>query len=327
MNTKIQKDSVSVVMPMRNSSTTVVYALQSILLQKYRVKEIIVIDNASTDNSLHIVREFAKKSKIPIKLISRKINKGLGASFNEGVKNTSSPLVILMHSDCSLGRRSEIDRLITPFKVKTTVASYPTILLTEKVWEKYDFWEKCFFARGIEKGIAGLTTKFDCIKKDAYQKIGGFDIKNFGVGGEDADLHERLSTLGKVVKSSAQVTHLHYLGEKYTLQTYLTKQRLYARTYGRLIRTKGLSLIPRGFLLFVKPMLAILPFLPLPYLQIVGISFIILFAFSYTYKMFMTKSTLLDSRILLLPFVNIFIIYYETFWIIESFLFGKNKIE
>jgi glycosyltransferase involved in cell wall biosynthesis len=285
MNTKIQKDSVSVVMPMRNSSTTVVYALKSILLQKYRVKEIIVIDNASTDNSLHIVREFAKKSEVPIKLIGRKINKGLGASFNEGVENTNSPLV------------------------------------------NYDFWEKCFFARGIEKGIAGLTTKFDCIKKDAYQKIGGFDIKNFGVGGEDADLHERLSTLGKVVKSSAQVTHLHYLGEKYTLQTYLTKQRLYARTYGRLIRTKGLSLIPRGFLLFVKPMLAILPFLPLPYLQIVGISFIILFAFSYTYKMFMTKSTLLDSRILLLPFVNIFIIYYETFWIIESFLFGKNKIE
>ena len=43
--------------------------------------------------------------------------------------------------------------------------------------------------------------------------------------------------------------------------------------------------------------------------------------------MFITKSTRENTRIIILPFLNVFFLYYETFWTIEAFLFGKNKIE
>ena len=313
-------------MPMRNASTTVLHALGSIEKQKYPIKEIIIIDNASEDNSVEIVKRYSKKSRIPIYLTVRDSNKGVGASFNFGVKNAKSSLIVLMHSDCSLPTDMEIEKLTKPvIEDKNAVASLPTIFLLESVWKTYGFWEKCFFAREVGTGTAGLTTKFDCIRKDAYQKIGGFDLENFGVGGEDADIHDRLRTIGKVVKSSARVTHLHYLGEGYSLRKLLHKQRVYARIYGRLMRIKGKSFFTNNAILLIKPTLAILPFMPV--LQTLGIVLLALYAFLYTRKMFTTSSTLMDLRIIVLPFLNIFLVYYETFWMIEAFLFGKNKIE
>jgi len=326
MNKVANAISVSFVVPMRNASTTIVQALKSIEKQEYPVREIIIIDNASKDDSVLLVKKFSENSKIPIKIIIRKENKGLGASFNDGVENAKSNLVILMHSDCFLPTEKEIEKLTRPLiEEKSVVATYPTIDLLDNVWRTYGFWEKCLFARVVGRGIAGLTTKFDCIRKDSFQNIGGFDVKNFGVGAEDADLYNRLIKIGKVLKSYARVTHVHYLGEDYTLRKMLLKQKIYAKAYGRGIRMRGISLFQNGIFLLVKPGLAILPFIP--YLYDVGVITLIIYSFLYTKKMFTTKSTLQDPRIIILPFLNIFSLYCETFWTIESFLFGKNKVE
>lgn len=316
---------VSIVIPMRDASTTVLHALKSITQQSYPIKEIVVIDNKSKDNSVDIVTNFARTSKISIRLIERKMNKGVGASFNEALQQAKSSLVVLMHSDCLLESNTELEKLVQPMKDKEVVGTYPTIILPERIWNTFNFWEKYFFARLVDKGIAGFTTKFDCVRREVYLRVGGIDVENFGVGNEDADLHSKLTTIGKVVKSDAVVTHVYYLGSGYTLGMLLHKQRHVARSYGRAMRTRGTSIINNGLILFVKPGLAIIPFLP--YLHIVGIVLLIAYSFFYTLKMFTTPSVLKDGRILLLPFLNIFLLYYETFWIFEAFFLGKNKIE
>lgn len=315
---------VSFVVPMRNASTTVIQALKSIERQKYPIKEIIVIDNASKDNSVSLVKDFSKKSKIPIKLIVKTSNKSLGSSFNEGVKNTKSELVVLMHSDCSLPTDKELEKLTKPME-EDVVATYPTITLLRAVWEDYDFWEKCFFARDVGRISAGLATKFDCIRRSAYLKIKGIDVVNFGFGGFDADLHDKLAKIGKVVKSDAVVTHSHFLGKGYSLKILFVKQKINAKTYGRSIKTRGFSLIQNGIFLLVKPTLAVLPLIP--YLHSIGLVLLVVYSFLYTKRMFTTKSTLQDPRIIILPFINVFSLYYETFWTAEAFLFGKNKLE
>ena len=250
---KTKQLPVSVVIPMRNSSTTVLYTLQSIKKQTYPIRDIVVVDNASSDDSVKIVENFAKKSAIPIKLITRKKNKGAGASFNEGVKNAISPIVVLMHSDCTLPTKTEVENLIKPLSIdKKIVATYATVLFTKAVWEKYDFWEKYFFARVVGQGIAGFTTKFDSVKREVYLRIGGVDTKNYSVGNEDGNLHDKLRSVGKVVKSDAVVSHLQYIGEGYTFDKMLIKKRGYSRTYGRILRVKGLSL-HSGLVFLIKP--------------------------------------------------------------------------
>lgn len=326
MTKKIDIEPVTIVLPMRNSATTVLLSLQSINKQTFPIREVIIIDNASSDNSRSLVKKFSKNSKIPIKLITRKRNKSLGSSFNEGVENSKSEFVILMHSDCSLPTDEEVAKLVEPIRLnKDVVATFPTILLSKSVWETYDFWIKYYLARAVGKEIAGLTSKFDCIRKDIYQKIGGFDVPNFGMGSEDADLHQRLIKVGKVIKSNARVIHLHYLGQDYSFSKLLVKQKTVGRGCGRLLKMGRISFTNNGLILMVKPSLAILPFIP--YFHIFGLILIAVYSFLYTKSMFMSTSALKNPRILALPFINIFFLYYETFWIIEAFLFGKNKIE
>lgn len=325
MNKKIVNVPISVVVPMRNAATTVIYTLSSLQKQNYPIEEIIIVDNASTDNSVTLVKGVIKKSKIPIKLIIRKKNKGAGASYNEGVENTKSPIVIFIHSDCVLPTKNEVKKLVAPYrKNEEIVATYSTVLFTQAVWEKYDFWEKYFFARVVGQNISGFTTKFDSVRRDVFLRIGGVDTVNFSVGNEDGNLHDKLRKVGNVVRSEAVVSHLHFIGEGYTFRKMLDKTRGYARAYGSILRVKGLS-FHSGLVFLIKPGLAILPFLP--NFHVIGLVILLVFSFLYTKKMFLTKSTLSDPKIMLVPFVNIFILYYETFWIGESFFFGKNKVE
>lgn len=316
---------VSIIMPMRDNETTIVQSLKSIEKQKYPIDKVIIIDDGSKDNSNKMVRIFMKKTPLKIILITRKKNGGLGSSFNLGVRKATSPLVILFHSDCALNSEIEIKKITDPFREDPTVlATYPTIELPLSIWITYDFWEKCLFSRIAGKGYAGPTSKFDCIKKDVYLKVGGFDTVQFSVGGEDMDFAEKISRTGKFVLSKARASHLHYLGNNFTFQEFLRKQKQYTMAYGRLLRRRPQLFFGKSIIFMVKPFLAILAFLPI--INHIGIPLIILYSFLITKRMFLTKENYSDWRIICLPFVNIFLIYYETFWMIASFLYGENKV-
>lgn len=340
MTIKIKQLSVSVIVPMRNSATTLLETLQSVEKQNYPVKEIIIVDNVSTDDSVKIARDYQKKSKLTIKILINKVNNGVGASYNRGVNAATSPLIVFMHSDSSLPTTQEMKKLVLPLlKSSEAVGGYPTVIIPNKVWESYNFWQKCLFARAVGRENPGFNGKFDCIRRSVFLKVGGFDEITYGhdvnMGGEDADLYLRLESQGTMVHSEAKTIHLHYLGPEYKFTNWLQNRKLLARTYGRLVRFQGKSLplkthgkglqIPFGVLLFaVKPTLAISPFIP--FVQIVGIPSIITYLFINSRKMYISQSTLRDPRIFLLPFIDLFLLYYEVFWMIEALLFVKKKI-
>ncbi len=100
VNKKLIKKQVpvSVIVPMRNSETTLLETLQSIEKQNYPVNEIIVIDNKSTDSSVKIANDYRIKSKIFIKILINKVNNGL-------IANKSMPKGILSPFPCVLRGR------------------------------------------------------------------------------------------------------------------------------------------------------------------------------------------------------------------------------
>lgn len=330
---------VSIVMSMKDSATTVLLTLESIVKQKYPVGEIIILDNKSSDNSVEIVLNFSRKCSIPIHIIRRRENKGLSANYNFGARKATSSHIIFIHSDSPLPSPYEIDRLTGPFrKDPKVVASYPKVILPQEVWKTYNFWQKCLFSRAVGKKSPGFNGKFDCIEKKVFLETGGFDEVNFagkGVGGEDANLYLELKKRGKIVLSKAKVVHLHYLGSNYSISDWARNRKLLARTYGRLIRFQGKSLplkthgrgllIPLGTLNFmIKPTLAVLPFIP--NLHLFGIALLVIYAFVNSKKMYTTLSTLTNPRIIFLPFIDIFFVYFETFWMIQAFLVVKRKV-
>ena len=245
---------VSVIIPIKNSATTVIKTLGSLIKQSYPIREIIVVDNVSNDNSCDIVKSFKKHTNVPVFLIERKINKGVGASYNLGVSKSISKFVVFIHSDSSLPTNNELEKLVEPLlKNPNIVATFPTGILPKYVWNDYNFWEKCLFARVVEKDDPGFNGKFDCVRKEIFNKVGGFndDIygEDIGIGGEDADLYLKLAKYGTVALSRAKVIHLHYLGKNYKLSDWVKNRKLLARTYGRLLRyqARHLPLSPSGY--------------------------------------------------------------------------------
>jgi glycosyltransferase involved in cell wall biosynthesis len=322
--------SISVIVPMRNSATTIIKMLDSVAFQAFPIREIIIVDNVSSDASVALVEKYKIKHKnIPITLLINKKNIGVGASYNRGVKAAKSEYVIFMHSDSTLPTKYEVRQLLEPFvEQANVVATYAAILHPEKIWNTYNFWMKCLMARAVGKESGGLNDKFDCLNKKSFLSVGGFDDKNYGhhrmIGAEDADLHLKLLKIGKVVKSKAKVIHLHYLNDDYSFNDYLTNRKLLARSYGRIIRLQGKKLGPGALAFSIIPALAVIGCIPVlfPY----NVALLVIFSFWYMKKMYVSKESRNDYHILLLPFITIFLIYYETFWMAESFLhLDKNK--
>ncbi len=327
----IEKIEVSVVMLVYNSETTVLESLGSIKKQDYKVKEIIVIDNHSTDDSIKIVEDFKKKNKdLEIKIIKREKTYAVSASYNLGAKLAGGNYLVTYHSDSSLPTNQELRKLIIPFlEDSSVVASTSFTLLPEYIWNKYGFWLKYVFSSAVGKEIPSGNCKFDAFKKYTFLKIGGCDEINFGgkdqVGGEDADLYIRLKQVGKVALSKAKVIHLHYMGSNYSLRDVMKNKLRMARAYGRILRIRGKQLpISSVLLLLLKPALGILPLIP--HIHVFGIALLIIYSFAYSRKMFLTRSTLVNPRILVVPLLNILLIYYETFYMMRTFfIINKDK--
>jgi len=73
--------TLSVLMPNYNHGKYIGEALESILNQSHRPMEVIVLDDASTDNSLEIIQRFVKKDPI-VKLVQNEKNMGVIYSAN-----------------------------------------------------------------------------------------------------------------------------------------------------------------------------------------------------------------------------------------------------
>lgn len=88
---------ITYLIPVYNEIRTVKKAIEDVINLKYRNKEIIIIDNGSTDGSQKIINNF-KKNKI-VKIILRKKNLGYGKTIDEGIKKASGEYIFIQYAD------------------------------------------------------------------------------------------------------------------------------------------------------------------------------------------------------------------------------------
>jgi glycosyltransferase involved in cell wall biosynthesis len=90
--------TISVVIPVYNSGSSALLAIESVLSQVYECEEIIVVDDGSTDSSADLIRRhFLNQSKrVRIQSI---INRGAAGARNFGIANVTSDWVAFLDSD------------------------------------------------------------------------------------------------------------------------------------------------------------------------------------------------------------------------------------
>ena len=87
---------ISVIIPSYNCARFLTQAVNSVLRQSHEDLEIIIVDDASTDDSATIIRGIEDAR---VKTIFLPTNTGGAAALNVGIQNTKSPLISLCNAD------------------------------------------------------------------------------------------------------------------------------------------------------------------------------------------------------------------------------------
>ncbi len=98
---------ISIVIPSYNQADYLPEAIESALAQNNQFKDIIVIDDGSTDNSLEIARKYEKENEAGVfkrKIITviSQVNKGLASARNTGIMNAKNDWIFFLDADDKL---------------------------------------------------------------------------------------------------------------------------------------------------------------------------------------------------------------------------------
>ena len=133
--------AISIIIPMYNAEKYIGDALDSILNQTFQDFEVIVVDNASTDNSAAVAEGYESKfASEKFQLIRRKINSGsAGIPTNTGLKFAIGEYLFIMDSDDAITETAleELYSLAQNFDAEV-VACERIYSIPEEIWDTCD---------------------------------------------------------------------------------------------------------------------------------------------------------------------------------------------
>lgn len=315
--------TVTIVIPVYNVERVLRTVLESVYRQTYPIKKIILIDNHSPDRSVAVAKAFvAGHKRIPMEIIEREKTYGISDSYNLGATLANSEYVVTLHSDGILPTNQELAKLMRPLTRAghDYVAAMPIVVHRRKEWRQYNFWQQCLFAPVVGIQLHSLNGKFDAYKRSVFLTLGGYDTKYFNhfIGSEDADMHYRLVTQGKIAKTRARVIHAHEKDPSYGMAEWIARRKFLAVSYARQLQLHWKEMGIRKGVFFVKPAIALI----IVFAVVHPIFFvpILVFPFWYMRSMFLDSASRKNPNIVLLPIVVMYLVFAETVWMLAALL-------
>ena len=212
MTTHSTRPMVSVVIPHYGGIDILLECLTSIYSCTYPNLEIIIVDNASPDDSVQCLKENFPE----INLIQSEYNRGFAGGCNFGVQHANGEYLLILNNDTT-HEPDWIESLVTRIESKTSISSVQPKIKNFQQREYFDysgasggFMDKyCFpFARGrifytVEKDVGQYDkackifwasgTAF-LTRKKIFHQIGGFD-EIFFAHMEEIDYHWKCQQL------------------------------------------------------------------------------------------------------------------------------------
>ena len=212
-------------------------------------KEIIIVDNASDDGSVELI-----KQRFPsCKLISNDKNLGFGKANNQALKIATGKYFLLINPD-SIVSEDTFDKMIAFFKKNSEAGlagckilnpdgtlqlacrrSYPgpwtsfckvtglsNLFPRSKIFARYNL---TYLDENKTYEVDAISGSFMMMRKEVYDKVGGFD-EEFFMYGEDLDLCYRIKSAGYKVFYVHRTQVIHYKGES-TKRSRLDETKLF----------------------------------------------------------------------------------------------------
>jgi glycosyltransferase involved in cell wall biosynthesis len=177
---------ISIVMPVYNGEKYLRNSLQSILEQTYSNFEVIIVNDASTDNTLNILKEYAAKDK-RIKVFTNQNNQKLPKSLNIGFEQCAGEY-FTWTSDDNLLHPNTLEILIKEIErgkdVSIVFSRYEFIDDNGEVFGKSPLYSD--LNEIYCNNIVGACFLY---KREVHFALGGYDVEKFLI--EDYDFWMR----------------------------------------------------------------------------------------------------------------------------------------
>ncbi len=188
---KFAKPFVSIIISTKNESANIKQLLISLNHQTYSKKEIILVDNHSTDNTVTIAKKYIKH--IFIQGSERSQQRNFGA------KKARGEYLLFLDADMILAKN-----LLSDLIKAVSNKEYVSVVIPEDV-RGNNFFSKI---KKLEKRLYWNEKFIEAarfINRKTFRKIGGYNPQL--IAGEDWDLHERLLSIGKITRIKTPLYH------------------------------------------------------------------------------------------------------------------------
>ncbi len=241
--------------------------LESVLLYSQGVDyEIIVVDNASTDGTVEMMRQDFPQ----VRLIANQENKGFAAANNQGIKEAKGEYILLLNPDTEFIENSlekivakmQSDekigvlgcKLLNPDKsIQPSVRRFPTVwsqlVILFKLHKIFPFLLDSYSMKDFyttpypllkEEGtlVDQVMGAFFCVKKELFAKIGLLD-EGYFIWFEEVDFCRRAKQAGYKVVYWPVTSVVHHGGQSFAQQMTLKKQLWFFKSALRYFRKNG----------------------------------------------------------------------------------------
>jgi glycosyltransferase involved in cell wall biosynthesis len=185
---------ISVVMPVHNAHPFLDESIQSIVEQTFSDFEFVILDDASTDGSTELLRQWARRdARIQLHESSNRL--GLSGSSNAVVSKAKAGIVARMDAD-DIAHPDRLRRQFNIIESRPDIAVIGTLCngidASGRVVRPRDRWR--LVRRSAYVPFPHGSAMF---RRDAFDAVGGYDEK--AAAAEDQDLFSRMAARGRVV--------------------------------------------------------------------------------------------------------------------------------
>jgi len=217
---KVKNDpKVCVIITTKNEEKNIENCLRSIKDQTFKNIELIVVDNFSEDKTVEIAKKYT--AKIYFKSSERSLGRNFGASLASGdyLLYLDADMILSQHVIEECVEKCECDR-------------FDALYIPERIVGK-GFWIKVRdFERSFYNGTVIDAVRF--IRKDLFDKVGGFDESL--IGAEDWDFDRRIRKIGRTGIINNTLYHNEGL---FNMKRYLKKKNYYSNGIKNYVRKWG----------------------------------------------------------------------------------------
>jgi len=200
MRFEAQNQLVSVVMAVYNCQKYLSCAIESILDQTFVDFEFIIADDASTDNSLDIIRNYASRDP-RVRVVANSSNLGLTNSLNKAVKLASGSFIARMDGD-DVAYQNRLAKQIS-FMIKNPeyVCIGAQAHIIDEDGDIIEEWLKPTQSGDIKRkllldGGGQIIHPLAVFTRAAFEEVGGYDPR-YAIS-QDYDLLLRLAEIGEL---------------------------------------------------------------------------------------------------------------------------------